>query len=415
MLACRLVACKLGIWALLACGCGAKGSESIPHAGAGGGSGSSHSSAPVSSGAAASTTAPSTSPSGTADHSLPPPSTTALIPSGTLPSEGTATETQVPDPSGTAVPGETHDPPPGVTTDPPPGQTGDPPGGNTGDPPGGHTGDPPGGNTGDPPRDCVPSELDAVNVIVFQDATPDGADVEGRMYVGHDATLEGYSIASREPDLDCNQFALVVGNDLHASGGSVHAGQVSYGGTLDISAFSAACGISQGSATNPVDFAALEAKLTGYSVAFRNYPVNGVATLTDGTLLLAGTDPVLNVFSVSADQIASNVELSAPETASVIVNVSGTEITWQGKGFKLPDGASCRGGSSAWCHRILFNFYEAEQINLAGIGIQGSILAPYATLDGGGGNVDGQVIVRNLRGGIEYHPYFFTGCLKALP
>jgi choice-of-anchor A domain-containing protein len=55
--------------------------------------------------------------------------------------------------------------------------------------------------------------------------------------------------------------------------------------------------------------------------------------------------------------------------------------------------------------------HEATTLQLSGMGVQGSILAPYATIDGGGSYVDGQVMVESLKGGNEYHPYFFTGCL----
>lgn len=307
-------------------------------------------------------------------------------------------------------PGETGDPPPGDTGDPPPGDTGDPPPGDTGDPPPGDTGDPPPGDTGDPP--CIPSELNGVNVIVFEDATPSGADVEGSMYVGGDAVFEGYGIASRDPNLDCSQYGLVVGGSLTMRGGAVGSGKVSYGGELELSNASTPCGISQGSATDPIDFAKLEETLVRYSATFRDYPPNGEARSNLGTLTLSGSDPALNVFAVSAEALNQNLTFEAPAGSSVIVNVAGTNVVWQGRGFQLPDGASCRGGTSTWCSRILYNLYEAETVTLGGIGVQGSVLAPFATLDGGGGNIDGQLVVRNLTGGIEYHPYLFSGCLR---
>ena len=96
----------------------------------------------------------------------------------------------------------------------------------------------------------------------------------------------------------------------------------------------------------------------------------------------------------------------------MIINVSGTELTWHGQGFRLPDGgAACRGGTSVLCSQIVWNMPEMTSIELSGIGVQGSIYAPYATLTGTGGNVDGQVVVREFFTGIEFHPYFFTGCL----
>lgn len=72
---------------------------------------------------------------------------------------------------------------------------------------------------------------------------------------------------------------------------------------------------------------------------------------------------------------------------------------------------ACRGGGTG-CTKIFYNLYEATSLELSGIGVQGSILAPKATLTGAGGNVDGQVFVGTLLGQIEYHPYLFDGCLR---
>ncbi len=249
-------------------------------------------------------------------------------------------------------------------------------------------------------------------MIVFKDAEPSGADVEGRMYVGGNAILEGYGVANADDSMatDCSEWALVVGGDLSATGGSIGSGKVAYGNELSVDSFTADCGFWY---ERPVDFDELEATLTGYSIAFSQYPTNGTATVENQALVLTGTDPELNVFSVTAAQLNNDVHVDVPEGSSIIVNVSGEQIVWEGAGFSLPDGASCRGGTSDWCHRILYNLYEAESITLSGIGVQGSILAPHATLesDSNGGNVDGQLIVEYLYGGIEFHPYFFTGCL----
>jgi choice-of-anchor A domain-containing protein len=311
--------------------------------------------------------------------------------------------------------GDTDDPDEGDTDDPPDGDTEDPGIGDTDDPGLGDTDDPPPGDTGDPPDECIPSEIDNINVIVFEDANPSGADSEGRMYVGGNLTANGYGIASKD-NVSCSSddYSLVVGGNLDLSGGSIGDGRIAYGGDAKLTNFTAPCGSWKypDSIDPPVDFGELESTLKGYSIAFTQYPINGTVS---GSLILTGTDNKLNVFSITADQLtsANQIQLIAPVDSSIIVNISGETIDWGGIGFILPDGGtSCRGGTSAWCHRILWNMYEVTTLNLSGIGVQGSILAPYATLDGGGGNVDGQVIVEYLFGGIEYHPYFFSGCLE---
>jgi choice-of-anchor A domain-containing protein len=106
------------------------------------------------------------------------------------------------------------------------------------------------------------------------------------------------------------------------------------------------------------------------------------------------------------------VTFAVPETSSVIVNISGATLDWQPGTFTLPGGGtSCKAKTTSFCQHILYNMYEATNVSISGIGIQGSILAPYATFNGKGGNVDGQVIVNYMSGITEYHPYYFSGCL----
>jgi choice-of-anchor A domain-containing protein len=313
--------------------------------------------------------------------------------------------------------GDTPDPPPGDTPDPPPGDTPDPPPGDTPDPPPGDTPDPPPGDTPDPPSECTFTEINKVNVIVFEDATPTGADTEGRMWVGGDLKLTG-GYAANTTGIDtlkttCDDYALVVGGNITGDV-ILGAGKAAYGGTMTGSFDSHAnpkCGIYH---QTPVDFDALETELTGYSQALKDYPVNGTVKLEYGTMTLTGTDKTLNVFNVTGADLSSITMLKfvVPTTCSVIVNVSGKTVNWQGGSFTLPDGTgSCKGGGTTWCGRILYNMYEATNVTINGIGIQGSILAPYATFNGAGGNVDGQVIVKYLNGITEYHPYYFSGCL----
>jgi choice-of-anchor A domain-containing protein len=293
------------------------------------------------------------------------------------------------------------------------GDTTDPPqGGATGDPgTGGDTGDPgTGGSTADPPDECVPTGILEVNVIVFGDAAPTGADTEGVMYIGGDATFSGYGIGVKKPQ-DCTTFSLVVGGDLNGSGAAT-TGKLWVGGEYNADGDFTACGVSQ-KKPGPVDFVALEQQMVGISLALAAYPANGTVDDSTGELRLVGTDPEMNVFSVTAAQIegAFKVVIDVPTSSTVIVNVTGEEVVFADKGFELPDGAGCRGGDSDFCSHIVWNMPETKLLEVRGIGIQGSIYAPYAVFTGDGGAVDGQVVVRELITGVEFHPYFFNGCL----
>jgi choice-of-anchor A domain-containing protein len=316
--------------------------------------------------------------------------------------------------------GSTDDPGSGGATQDPGsgGATQDPgTGGATEDPgTGGATQDPgTGGATGDPPPDCIVSGIDEVNVIVLNDANPTGADTEGRMYVGGDANFSGgYSVGNPERmDVDCSTYALVVGGTLNFPSGSVGTGMVAYGGADSTigNGVTFACGYERN--TEVVDFEALSENVHRYSDALALLEPTATTATGNGVITLVGTDPELNVFELDGTVLANAnaFSIQVPDESTVLVNISGTDVTMANMGFEV-QGGMCRGAGGDMCHNVLYNFYEAETLNISGIGVQGSVLAPHADLTFSGGNIDGQVIVNNLTGDGEFHPYYFTGCIE---
>jgi choice-of-anchor A domain-containing protein len=75
--------------------------------------------------------------------------------------------------------------------------------------------------------------------------------------------------------------------------------------------------------------------------------------------------------------------------------------------------AQCNGqqGTGGACDHVLYIFPSATTVTVGGMSVQGTILAPYAKFVGNGGNVAGQVVVDSLDTGIEFHAWFFEGCL----
>lgn len=247
---------------------------------------------------------------------------------------------------------------------------------------------------------CKKTDLTSINVYVIKDATPTGADTEGNMYVGGNLTASNYSIGKKDT-IDCTQYSLVVRGDV--TGALVYGGKAISSGTISNST-DQDCGIIRGAM--PVDFDLLENQVNNLSTSLSQLPTNGTIS---GSLNLVGTDPSLNVFNITAAQLnTTQVNVTFPADSSVVVNVSGTSINWV-------NGSVCLNGNcsdSAQADYVLWNFYQATSVYMTGIAIEGSVLAPLATLKGDGGHIAGQVIVQYLTGGLEYHPYYFSGCLK---
>jgi choice-of-anchor A domain-containing protein len=255
------------------------------------------------------------------------------------------------------------------------------------------------------------SPLNQINVFVTIDASPSGADTEGNMYVGGNLTATGSYTVGAKDTLDCNRYSLVVGGNITIKGGSINGGKAVYGGTTaSVSGVSFACdGLQRGK--GDVDLVALKATVEALSLRLSAVAANGTVTSTGNKLTLTGTDKKLNVFNITAAQLTAVTEtdVNFPAGSAVVVNVSGTDIVWGGGSVCL--NGQC--GDSTQANSVLWNFYEAATITSSGMAIEGSLLAPFATLTArsGGGHIAGQVIVQYLNGGLEYHPYYFDACL----
>src|SRR5207248_1223758 len=131
-----------------------------------------------------------------------------------------------------------------------------------------------------------------------------------------------------------------------------------------------------------LDFGAAQAQLTGLSTAWAALAANGTATDSYGALNPKGSDPSLDVFAVSASQLAgaNGLNISAPAGATVLVNVSGTAGQMQYFGMTV---------SGTDRQHVLFNFAAATTLTVAGISVQGSVLAPHADVSFNNGNLEG--------------------------
>ena len=238
-------------------------------------------------------------------------------------------------------------------------------------------------------------------LFVIQDLTQPSSDTEGKVAVGRDAVLGSYSIADK---LSSNSGdVLVVGRNLTYTSGAVYNGNVVYGYStnLPIDAVSITGGTLR--KDTPIDFDAAAAYLESLSTQLGAYTVNGTTTSQWGGITLTGVDPYLNVFKVSGTDLSSanNVEISVPNGSVVLVNISGTNVKWSG-------GLTVSGTSIT---NVLYNFYEATELNIQGIDIRGSILAPFAALTYPSGVVNGQVIVKSMTGSGQFNNSIFSGNL----
>jgi choice-of-anchor A domain-containing protein len=235
----------------------------------------------------------------------------------------------------------------------------------------------------------------AFNAFVFGRMDAHASDAEGRVAVGGDARFAAYGIGDRLPNSHGSRDDLVVGGKLDFTDGQVFFGNVVHGGTGTL----VRVGIPNGDARQDVgviDFAAAQAELTATSAALATEAANGRTTARWGTLTLRGTHAGTNIFSLSAEQLAAAraIKVITPFGSSVLINVSGDAVQVRDLGLHL------RGAD---CSTVLWNFPEADELTVSGVGLAGSVLAPSAALDFYNGQIRGTVVAASMFGNGQFN------------
>jgi choice-of-anchor A domain-containing protein len=122
-----------------------------------------------------------------------------------------------------------------------------------------------------------------------------------------------------------------------------------------------------------------------------------------GNLKLSSQNPVLSVFNLTASDFVNTyqIEFAVPATSTVIVNVGGTApVVLQNAGLKL-------GGLSP--SKMLWNFPEASSVTVQSVGMNGSILAPNATLNLKYGHEYGTIVGKSIASDTELYEAPFKG------
>ncbi|MFH1057289.1 MAG: choice-of-anchor A family protein, partial [Pseudomonadota bacterium] len=248
------------------------------------------------------------------------------------------------------------------------------------------------------------------------------SDTQGALAVGGTATLEHYSVGDQLAPTFSGD-SLVVGGTLNYLGGRVFYGDVAVGGAANLNS-----GVYWGLVNNgqsyqenlgasglPVDFDAAGAYLRNLSTSLASLPTTGTATQLWGGVKVQGDGSSdLQVFTVSGSDLSSSTWWHAlssiPSDATILLNILGDNITLTGGLQPL----------EPYSDRVVFNFVEATSINIHGVSVEGSILAPFADILNAEGVIQGQLIAKNFSGSLQqnlnpFQPYGDPGGGASVP
>ncbi len=241
------------------------------------------------------------------------------------------------------------------------------------------------------------------NLFVAGNMSSSGSDVEGSLAVGGNLQVANYSVGLLLPNSNGASNSLVVGGNVNFNSGTVWGGSTRYGGAGSFTNFSSPNGtVAQGT---PLNFTTLQTSYQNSSQYLATLPSVGTVQSQFSTLTMIGTNPTLNVFNLGANAFTgiSSIQISAPSTSTVLVNVAGTSNTVQNLGMSLAGGITE--------NRVLYNFHQTTSLTLQGIGFLGGILAPNAQVTFNSGVVQGNAAIGNLSGSGQWNNVPFTGTL----
>lgn len=283
------------------------------------------------------------------------------------------------------------------------------------------------------------------NLFVFGNNTQFNSDVEGPLAVGGnvDFTTKGtsFTVASKSPG---NQVNLVVGGNFKnqwnsLTGGMLVNGNVDWmgptisgstsvngnanfynsGGSIGLSVnvvgtYTAPNYFPQNAGSPvvtplPFDFGDVQSYLQSESSYLSSLTPNGITKIVSHEVHLTASGPAgLYVFNVLGSDMSAaahhSLNITAPAGSTVVVNVDGTVNNFESMGIFL---------TGVDRQHVLYNFHQATSLLVDAISVEGTILAPYASVNFNNGQINGTLIANHLTGGGESHLHLFQGSLPS--
>jgi len=233
------------------------------------------------------------------------------------------------------------------------------------------------------------------SAFYFENVNAFYSDIQGRVAVGGNATFTGYSVGDKLTNSHGTRDDLIVGGNLDYTNGQVFNGNTVHGGSVHTASFGSPNGtVKQGT---PLDFGAAKTELTNLSNGWKAMPATGSVSNWYGAITLKGANAGANVFNMTAAQLwdANGLTIKAPAGSTVVVNVSGTDARMQFMGFNL---------EGVKQENVVFNFNQATKLQMQGIGLKASVVAPNAAFQFDNGAIHGTVVAKSMcgYGEIEY-------------
>lgn len=259
---------------------------------------------------------------------------------------------------------------------------------------------------------AISMPLSEYNLIVEEDYEHLGGSVWGKTFIGGDIIGYASEFAVQVPESPVVDSLKVVG-DIKASHVKVKSGNLVIGGEIAPSSMVELHGAGASIIhDNTLSIDSVIGDLNAASAYYQSLATN--TSYSNGVFSYSGSDDVA-VFSGSVDDIFlqnTGFNFTGVNAGTIIINVSGTSIAPPNSyGFPAFDKEGLNGLGAA---NILWNFYEAEQLDLGSPNFMGTVLAmnAHANLMG---TLEGSLAVKSLTTQRQIHDYTFTPPVNPVP
>jgi choice-of-anchor A domain-containing protein len=228
----------------------------------------------------------------------------------------------------------------------------------------------------------------SLNLLAFGNMNVGSSDVEGRVAVGGNASISGYSINTKTGSSALyGGTGLTVGGNLSFSNGTIWGGAIVGGSYVPNQTGAVMGGFSHGQG---FAFGSEYQRLTSLSSSLDAMSNTGAAVDQWGTLHFNAAGLSLAVFDISAADALKNMQIDAlADGAQVLINIHGTSVDFGNHGYT--------GFNKG---QVLFNLSDAASVMLNG-GINASLLATNASVGQGWGQINGQVVVKDWNSSVQ--------------
>ncbi|MBV7299148.1 putative Ig domain-containing protein [Enterovibrio paralichthyis] len=266
-------------------------------------------------------------------------------------------------------------------------------------------------------------EAGSFSAFIFEDFEAPSGDSDGPLYIGQNLKVNGYSIGDGLPP-ETDGYILFVGGDVTFPVGRLYYGDALVSGSVDGIGSSVLDGLSTEQSIDtgnlPLSIDEQRAYLTNLSTRMASHPANGAVLFQWGGLYMEG-DGSSNwqVFDLDSESVSKAHTFSVkniPDGATVVFNIKGAEanLTTEPKSVEASLTNKSLADLIPHRNRTIFNFVDATKIRLAGVAIEGTVLAPHAHLDAPHGDAHGTLIAKSFYGAMHLGFNRFEGDLSFL-